>query len=117
MPQTPKLRPVRHSFTIVISMTMHKVSRTGGQDRLSTKAKLADELAIMGEVLAAIRARAGLKQGDVAARLGLPASWLSKVESGTRRLDVIEFVRLIEAMELNVAESLVELCSALRALR
>ena len=93
------------------------MSRHGGQDRVSTKAKFADELVILGEVLARIRERAGLKQGDVAARLGLPASYLSKVESGTRRLDVIEFVRLIEVMNLDAAEAISELRAALTALR
>ena len=98
-------------------MTIQKASRSGGQDRVSTKAKFADELVILGEVLARIRERAGLRQGDVAARLGLPASHLSKVESGTRRLDVIEFVRLIEVMNLDVAEVMVELRDALTARR
>ncbi len=98
-------------------MTIQGISRTGGQDRVSTKAKFADELVILGDVLARIRERAGLKQGDVAARLGLPASYLSKVESGTRRLDVIEFVRLIDVMHLDPAEAIGELCDALTAHR
>jgi ribosome-binding protein aMBF1 (putative translation factor) len=61
-------------------------SRHGGADRVSTKAKLFDELKILGEVLVRAREKAGLKQSDVAARLGLPASYLSKIENGTRRL-------------------------------
>lgn len=84
-------------------------SRHGGADRVSTKTKLADELLTLGDVLVRARERAGLKQGDVAARLGLPASYLSKVENGTRRLDVIEFIRLADAMEIDVAELVAEL--------
>jgi len=79
-------------------------SRYGGADRVSTKAKLADELALLGRVLVAARERAGLKQSDVAAKLGLPASYLSKIENGTRRLDVIELIRIAEAMEIDPAE-------------
>lgn len=79
-------------------------SRYGGADRVSTKTKLAYELALLGRVLVAARERAGLKQSDVAARLGVPASYLSKIENGTRRLDVIELIRIAEAMEIDPAE-------------
>lgn len=79
-------------------------SRHGGADRVSTKAKLADEIKLLGEVLTRIREREGLKQSDVAARLGLPASYLSKVENGTRRLDVIELIRIAEALEVDAAD-------------
>ena len=88
---------------------------TGGHDRISTKAKLANELRILGNVLARARERAGLKQFDVAARLNLPPSYLSKVENGTRRLDVIEFVQIANAMNLDPAEVLHELEAALEA--
>jgi len=79
-------------------------SRYGGADRVSTKAKLADELVLLGRVLVAARERAGLKQSDVAAKLGMPASYLSKIENGTRRLDVIELIRIAEAMDIDPAK-------------
>lgn len=88
-------------------------TRYGGQGRVSTKSKLADELVILGLVLANARERAGFKQLDVAARLDVPASWLSKVESGTRRLDVIELIRIAEAMELEPGELVDEIRLAL----
>ena len=84
-------------------------SRYGGQDRISTKAKLADELIVLGEVLVRARERAGLKQSDVVARLGLPASYLSKIENGTRRLDVIELIQIAEAMNTDPAAIVSEL--------
>jgi transcriptional regulator with XRE-family HTH domain len=89
-------------------------SRHGGADRVSTKTKLAGELRILGEVLVRARERAKLKQAEVAARLGLPASYLSKIESGTRRLDVIELIRIAEAMEIDPAELVSEVNSVLR---
>jgi transcriptional regulator with XRE-family HTH domain len=89
-------------------------TRHGGADRISTKSKLADELLILGEVIIAARGRAGLKQSEVAARLGLPASYLSKIENGTRRLDVIELIRIAEAMKVDPAEIVGNLQQALR---
>lgn len=89
-------------------------SRYGGADRISTKTKLAEQLGILGEVLVRARERAGLKQTDVAARLGLPPSHLSKVENGTRRLDVIELIQIAEAMEIDAAELVREVQKALR---
>jgi len=89
-------------------------SRHGGADRVSTKAKLAEELKLLGEVLVRARERAGLKQSDVAARLALPASYLSKVENGTRRLDVIELIRIAEAMGIDPAEIVSEVNAVLR---
>lgn len=82
--------------------------------RVSTKAKLANELVILGQVLVKARERAGLKQQDVAARLALPPSYLSKVENGSRRLDVIELIRIAEAIGVDASEIMRELSSALR---
>jgi transcriptional regulator with XRE-family HTH domain len=89
-------------------------TRHGGADRVSTKFKLAGELKLLGEVLTRVREREGLKQSEVADRLGLPASYLSKVENGTRRLDVIELIQIAEAMEVDAAQLLKEVQNALR---
>jgi len=89
-------------------------SRHGGSDRVSTKAKLADEIAVLGQLLTAARERAGLKQTELAVKLGVPPSYLSKVENGTRRLDVIEFIRIAEAMGVSPAEIVGELQQELR---
>ena len=89
-------------------------SRYGGADRISTKAKLAGELVILGETLVSARERAGLKQSNVAAVLGVPPSYLSKIENGTRRLDVIELIRIAEAMGVDPAEIVGDLQQELR---
>ena len=88
-------------------------TRYGGADRISTKTKLAEELGILGKVLVRVRERAGLKQSDVAARLGVPASYLSKIENGTRRLDVIELIQIARAMKVDPADIVRELAKAL----
>jgi transcriptional regulator with XRE-family HTH domain len=89
-------------------------ARHGGTDRVSTKSKLADEMLTLGNVLVKARESAGLKQSDVAARLNLPASYLSKIENGTRRLDIIEFLHVAEAMGVDAAELIRELETTLR---
>ena len=89
-------------------------ARHGGSDRVSTKAKLSAELRILGEVLARARERAGVKPADLAARLGMPASYLSKIENGTRRLDVVELIRIAEAMGTDPSEIVRQVTAALR---
>lgn len=44
------------------------------------------------------RASAGLTQADVAKRLNKSQSFISKVETGERQLDVIEFIELSFAL-------------------
>jgi transcriptional regulator with XRE-family HTH domain len=50
------------------------------------------------ELLRQRREDAGLRQADVAARLGVPQSFVSKYESGERRLDLIELRQVCEAI-------------------
>src|SRR5438093_1435137 len=47
------------------------------------------ERAILQELLRQIRQSAGLRQQDLAAHIGEPQSFVSKYESGERRLDVL----------------------------
>lgn len=48
--------------------------------------------------MADARERQGLTQAELATRLGKPQSFVSKYESGERRLDVVEFVSVCEAL-------------------
>jgi transcriptional regulator with XRE-family HTH domain len=47
--------------------------------------------------LRAVREAVGLSQRDLAARLGVPHSWVAKVEAGERRIDVVELIWLASA--------------------
>ena len=47
------------------------------------------------------RVAAGLGQEAVASRLRKPQSFVSKYESGARRLDLIEVLGICEALEIN----------------
>ncbi len=51
--------------------------------------------------LAGARRDAGLSQAEVAERLGHRQQYVSKYESGERRLDVIEFLDAAEALGLD----------------
>lgn len=44
------------------------------------------------------RMTAGLTQTEVASVLGKPQSYIAKVETGERRLDVVEFIQLVSAI-------------------
>jgi len=45
-----------------------------------------------------VRKKAGLSQAEVAKRLAKPQSFVSKFERGERRLDVIEFKSVAQAL-------------------
>ena len=60
----------------------------------------------MTELLVQARSDAGLSQVDLAARLHRPQSYVSKFESGERRLDVVEFIEVAEAIGCPVADIL-----------
>ena len=47
------------------------------------------------------RLRAGLRQIDVATTLGKPQSYVTKIESGERRIDLIETLDLCRAVSLD----------------
>lgn len=49
------------------------------------------------------RREQGLTQATVAEHLGKPQSFLAKVESGERRLDVLEFIHLAQLLSLDPA--------------
>ncbi|MBE0626428.1 MAG: helix-turn-helix transcriptional regulator [Burkholderiales bacterium] len=52
----------------------------------------------------AARKDAGMTQEALARRLKRPQSFVSKYESGERRLDVIEFMHIAEAIGVNASD-------------
>ncbi|EMI71600.1 helix-turn-helix transcriptional regulator [Leptospira noguchii] len=56
------------------------------------------EAKIFCKNLIAARKNSNLTQLEVAKRLGEPQSYISKIESGERRLDVIEFWRIFRIL-------------------
>ncbi|WP_339687962.1 helix-turn-helix transcriptional regulator [Gimesia maris] len=59
---------------------------------------------ILLDLLRKTRKGAGLRQDDVAERLGRPQSFVSKYESGERRLDILELYDVCEALGLVLSD-------------
>ena len=53
------------------------------------------------KLLLTAREEAGLTQLEVATRLSKPQSFVAKYEGGERRLDVIEFMEICEALKVD----------------
>ncbi|OCX66861.1 transcriptional regulator [Thioclava sp. SK-1] len=64
-----------------------------------TKTLRTPEHVYLCQRLRQVRLDAGLTQADLAQRLDKPQSFVAKVETQERRLDVIEFVRWLAACE------------------
>ncbi|MEA3078187.1 MAG: hypothetical protein QOF60_3095 [Actinomycetota bacterium] len=55
-------------------------------------------------LLRALRLAAGLNQSDLAERLGVSQTWVSKYENGERRLDLVQLRRVCEVLGTTTAE-------------
>jgi len=55
-------------------------------------------------LLRRFRTHAGVTQAELAARLDVPQSLISKYESGERRLDILELRQVCRALGLSLAD-------------
>jgi len=62
------------------------------------------ERRVLRQLLKEARRQAGLRQVDLAARMGVPQSLVSKIEVGERRLDLLELRAICEALGLSLGE-------------
>lgn len=65
------------------------------------KSAFSDAHAAMVRTLIAARHQAGLLQAELAAKLGKDQSFISNIERGERRVDVVEFHAISTAMGIN----------------
>lgn len=65
---------------------------------MATKSVFTREYALVLEVLIHARKKQGLTQSAVAKALGKPQSFVSKYESGERRIDLVEFFCIARAL-------------------
>ena len=65
------------------------------------------------EQLYRLRMSSGLRQLDLAEQLGVPQSFVSKIESGERRIDLIELREICIALGSNLTEFINEFEKAL----
>ena len=54
---------------------------------------------VLIEVLSALRQELGVSQRELARRIGKPPSFINKIELLERRLDLLEFIVIAEALE------------------
>lgn len=66
------------------------------------------------EVLVQARQEAGLSQRDLAERLGKPRSYVSKIETKERRIDVLELIDLADALGVDPHDALDRLIIAIK---
>jgi transcriptional regulator with XRE-family HTH domain len=65
-----------------------------------TRSVFLHSYSVLTQCLVDARDAAGVNQIELAKRLGRPQSFVSKVERGDRRLDVIEFLQIAKALNV-----------------
>ncbi len=70
------------------------------------KAKFSPAYDYLRSLLIEARESAGLRQEDVARKLKRPQSYVSKVELGERRLDVVEYIEFTQAIKADAVRIL-----------
>ncbi len=61
------------------------------------------------DLLAELRKSKGMTQADVAATLDKPQSFVAKYEGGERRLDVVEYIAVVQALGADPAKMLAKI--------
>ena len=62
------------------------------------------EESVLRSLLSNLRSESNLRQVDLADRLGKPQSFVSKYESGERRLDLIELREICLVLEISLSD-------------
>ena len=69
-----------------------------------SRSRLSPRYARVCQLLIEARLAAGLTQVDLAERLHRPQSYVSKYESGERRLDVVEFLEVADGIGVDAGD-------------
>jgi len=62
------------------------------------------EAKLVAEMLYQLRVAVGLRQADLAKKLQVPQSFVSKLESGERRIDFVELRNILKHLNTNIVE-------------
>lgn len=79
-----------------------------------SSARLRDDYRILVELIAKVREEAGKTQRDVADKLEQQQSWYAKSESGERRMDMLEVLSILDALDVDPADFIRRLRRALK---
>jgi transcriptional regulator with XRE-family HTH domain len=74
-----------------------------------TKSLHTPEYEYFRSLLLTAREKAVLTQVEVSAKLGRPQSFVAKYEGGERRLDVVEFIQVCAALDVDAQAILADL--------
>lgn len=78
-----------------------------------TAAFYSDEYGLFIDALVAARHRAEVSQRELANRLNLDPSIVAKIETRVRRIDVVELLRMLEALDVDPTEFIGALADSL----
>lgn len=73
------------------------------------KANLKKDYLVVTELLYRLRINAGITQLQLAKLLNVPQSYISKIETGERRIDIVELKEFCKVLNSNLLEFVVML--------
>jgi transcriptional regulator with XRE-family HTH domain len=81
---------------------------------MSTKTIYTREYRILLRILRSKRQQKRISQEDLAKKLGVPQSFISKIERGERRIDVIDLFRYCEVLNIELVQFIKELIKEIK---
>lgn len=66
------------------------------------KSNYTEENAVFRDLIKELRTKSGMTQADLAKELALPQSFVSKYETGERRLDLVEIRAVCQALDTSL---------------
>lgn len=93
--------PLKYLIYRYLKSRFMSLASRGGWMPKTVTSPVQKKLAMM---LVELRKKAGLRQVDLAEKLGVYQSWVTHMESGQRRIDVVELIELGRIIGFDPAE-------------